>query len=179
VVAKPIARPMTGVGCAGARGVVVAKVVGIDLGTTNSVVAATLEGGQAEVIPIFGQALHPAQVRVPRRARRRGERLQARALQRNARRRLGARPTVSGQARAPRDRLARPGPRMEHPCLTPRPRPGSGPTRRAPRGGSRSAGGTRAHPLARCPDPSRPGVGNRPAAAVCQGDGDGSGRTHA
>src|SRR6201991_2594986 len=28
-----------------------AKAVGIDLGTTNSVVAATMEGGQAEVIP--------------------------------------------------------------------------------------------------------------------------------
>src|SRR5580692_3071628 len=28
-----------------------AKAVGIDLGTTNSVVAATLEGGHAEVIP--------------------------------------------------------------------------------------------------------------------------------
>jgi molecular chaperone DnaK len=28
-----------------------AKSVGIDLGTTNSVVAAVLEGGQAEVIP--------------------------------------------------------------------------------------------------------------------------------
>src|SRR4051812_5062549 len=28
-----------------------AKAVGIDLGTTNSVVAATREGGQAEVIP--------------------------------------------------------------------------------------------------------------------------------
>lgn len=28
-----------------------AKAVGIDLGTTNSVVAAVMEGGQAEVIP--------------------------------------------------------------------------------------------------------------------------------
>ncbi|HWD76670.1 MAG TPA: Hsp70 family protein, partial [Solirubrobacteraceae bacterium] len=28
-----------------------AKAVGIDLGTTNSVVAATMEGGHAEVIP--------------------------------------------------------------------------------------------------------------------------------
>ena len=28
-----------------------AKAVGIDLGTTNSVVAATMEGGRAEVIP--------------------------------------------------------------------------------------------------------------------------------
>src|ERR1700751_2592750 len=28
-----------------------AKAVGIDLGTTNSVVAATMEGGQAEVVP--------------------------------------------------------------------------------------------------------------------------------
>ena len=28
-----------------------AKAVGMDLGTTNSVVAATMEGGQAEVIP--------------------------------------------------------------------------------------------------------------------------------
>src|SRR5689334_23676344 len=28
-----------------------AKAVGIDLGTTNSVVASTMEGGQAEVIP--------------------------------------------------------------------------------------------------------------------------------
>src|SRR6187200_3278982 len=31
--------------------VTMAKAVGIDLGTTNSVVAATMEGGQAEVIP--------------------------------------------------------------------------------------------------------------------------------
>src|SRR3954464_14166959 len=30
---------------------IMAKAVGIDLGTTNSVVAATMEGGQAEVIP--------------------------------------------------------------------------------------------------------------------------------
>src|SRR6202020_1843973 len=33
------------------RGAGMAKAVGIDLGTTNSVVAATMEGGQAEVIP--------------------------------------------------------------------------------------------------------------------------------
>src|SRR4051795_1212501 len=33
------------------RGAVMAKAVGIDLGTTNSVVAAVMEGGQAEVIP--------------------------------------------------------------------------------------------------------------------------------
>src|SRR3954449_7322573 len=32
-------------------GITMAKAVGIDLGTTNSVVAATMEGGQAEVIP--------------------------------------------------------------------------------------------------------------------------------
>jgi molecular chaperone DnaK len=34
-----------------AKGAVMAKAVGIDLGTTNSVVAAVMEGGQAEVIP--------------------------------------------------------------------------------------------------------------------------------
>ena len=34
-----------------AEGADMAKAVGIDLGTTNSVVAATMEGGQAEVIP--------------------------------------------------------------------------------------------------------------------------------
>src|SRR4051812_17387598 len=33
------------------RGATMAKAVGIDLGTTNSVVAATMEGGHAEVIP--------------------------------------------------------------------------------------------------------------------------------
>ncbi len=40
-----------------------AKAVGIDLGTTNSVVAATLEGGQAEVIPnAEGNRLTPSVV---------------------------------------------------------------------------------------------------------------------
>jgi molecular chaperone DnaK len=40
-----------------------AKAVGIDLGTTNSVVAATMEGGQAEVIPnAAGQRTTPAVV---------------------------------------------------------------------------------------------------------------------
>src|SRR3954467_2144179 len=33
------------------RGATMAKAVGIDLGTTNSVVAATAEGGQVEVVP--------------------------------------------------------------------------------------------------------------------------------
>ncbi len=33
------------------RGAMMAKAVGIDLGTTNSVVAATMEGGHAEVVP--------------------------------------------------------------------------------------------------------------------------------
>src|SRR3979490_3412992 len=33
------------------RGTAMPKAVGIDLGTTNSVVAATMEGGHAEVIP--------------------------------------------------------------------------------------------------------------------------------
>src|ERR671916_3377948 len=37
--------------CARRKELVMAKAVGIDLGTTNSVVAATMEGGQAEVIP--------------------------------------------------------------------------------------------------------------------------------
>src|SRR3954463_2368721 len=40
-----------------------AKAVGIDLGTTNSVVAATMEGGQAEVIPnAEGQRTTPSVV---------------------------------------------------------------------------------------------------------------------
>src|SRR3954462_8034875 len=41
----------------------VARAVGIDLGTTNSVVAATMEGGQAEVIPnAEGQRTTPSVV---------------------------------------------------------------------------------------------------------------------
>src|ERR1044072_4679277 len=43
-----------------------AKAVGIDLGTTNSVVAATMEGGQAEVIPnAEGQRTTPSVVAFP------------------------------------------------------------------------------------------------------------------
>jgi molecular chaperone DnaK len=49
--AKPVSRPTTRDDRREAKGVVMAKAVGIDLGTTNSVVAATMEGGHAEVIP--------------------------------------------------------------------------------------------------------------------------------
>src|SRR5258706_569542 len=49
--AKPGPCPTIGGARTAARGAVMAKAVGIDLGTTNSVVAATMEGGQAEGIP--------------------------------------------------------------------------------------------------------------------------------
>src|SRR5437879_1647253 len=45
------------------RGAPMAKAVGIDLGTTNSVVAAVMEGGKAEVIPnAEGQRVTPSAV---------------------------------------------------------------------------------------------------------------------